>query len=303
MYQLSLVLSPDKATAIYRQLEALDEPPFSALSLTQAPAASREILDIYLPDLTVAATLLDDLTVQFPDAGIQAFAPQAIEPQDWVAKSQQGLAPVKAGRFLIHGSHDRDLVRGTGHRIEIDAAQAFGTAHHGTTRGCLLALQRLALGRNRDHIAKIFDLGTGSGILAIAATRLFQSKVLACDIDPVSVDITHSNARLNGAHNTAHGMRMGGGRLQVIEAAGFAHQAIRAALPFDLIIANVLANPLKSLAPDFRQATSPGSYLLLSGITRAQTRPLLARFRSFGFTPIAIDKLDDWSSLTLQRRD
>lgn len=315
MYQLSLALSPDRAAMIYRYLDALDEPLFSALSLTQGqergpdqePAQDQgeelapggEVLDVYLPDLPATLSLHRDLITKFPGFGLQSFAPQVVAQQDWVAKSQQGLPPVQAGRFLIHGSHDRDTVRGSGYRIEIDAAQAFGTAHHGTTRGCLLALQRLAQGRRRDHIIKIFDLGTGSGILAIAATRLFPSPVLASDLDPVSVDITRSNARLNAAH----GMGQGGGRLQAIEAAGFAHQDIRAAMPFDLIIANVLANPLKVLAPDFRRATRRGGYLLLSGITCAQTRRVLARFRNFGFTPMAIEYLEDWATLTLRRRD
>ncbi len=313
MYLLSFRLRADQAGRLYDYLDSLPEPPFSALSLTQSeaqnPKQAEEVLALYLPDLPAAQRLQKTLETRFPDLALHRFTPEMIKPQDWVAKSQQGLAPVRAGRFLIHGRHDRKghnlaghhrtALRGFRDRIEIDAAQAFGTGHHGTTCGCLLALEQLARASSRPRIRKIFDLGTGTGILAIASTRLFQASVLAADIDPVAVAIARHNARLNGAHGCLGRL----GRLRIVAAAGFEQPIIRTAMPFDLIIANVLAAPLKTLAPAFRQATHLGSYLVLSGLTRCQTRGLLARFRNFGFIPMATYNLDDWTTLTLKRRD
>lgn len=234
------------------------------------------------------------------EAGLRAFlaeqgldaAGMAIEPvpeEDWVAVTQAGLAPVRAGRFVIHGSHDRGRAPPGRWRIEIDAAQAFGTAHHGSTRGCLEALD--ALGREREF-SRILDLGTGTGVLAIAASRLWNARVLASDIDPVATWIAAANIRRNNAS----------GMVRTVTADSLAHAAIRAGAPYDLVTANILARPLIALAPPLARLVRPGGMVILSGITRDQAGRVMAAYRAAGFTRRGPITLEGWVTLTLERR-
>ena len=213
-----------------------------------------------------------------------------IEPQDWVAQVQRGLQPVRAGRFFIYGHHDRAQARQFAGDIEIDAGQAFGTAHHGTTKGCLLALDALFKKQNGRKFRQILDLGTGTGLLAIAAARSLQRPVLASDIDPVSVRIANENAALNTV----------GPLVRTVQADGLHHPVLRSTAPFDLIIANILAEPLLVMAPDIRKNMARRGYLVLSGLLQSQSRMIEARYCGFGFKRIKRLPLDEWMTLILQ---
>jgi len=211
-----------------------------------------------------------------------------VAQRDWVASSLEGLSAVRAGRFLVHGSHDRARVRPNDIALEIEAALAFGTGHHGTTRGCLTFLDRICKQRRP---MRILDVGTGTGVLAIAAAKLLKQSVAAGDIDPVSVTATTSNARLNGA----------GAWLKPVTATGVAHPALQAGAPYDLILANILARPLRALAPALARLAAPGGDIVLSGLLGRDAPGVLAAYRAQGFTLARRLDLDGWASLLLRR--
>lgn len=216
------------------------------------------------------------------------FRREAVPEADWVAISQKGLPPVSAGRFLVHGSHSRDVARAKPFAIEIDAGRAFGTAHHGTTKGCLLAIDALA---KRRRFRRVLDMGTGSGVLAIAAAKSFGARVQAADIDSVAVTVARGNIRLNGA----------AGRVTALRASRLDHPRLKAAT-FDLILANILAGPLISFARHFRAALAPGGVLVLSGLLETQEAQVWGRYRTVGFALVERRHLEGWSTLTLMRR-
>ncbi len=205
---------------------------------------------------------------------------------DWVRHSLEGLAPVVAGRFFLHGSHDRERRRLCGVPLEINAGTAFGTGHHGTTAGCLLALDAI-LKRRRPQ--RILDLGCGTGVLAIAAALATKRKTLATDIDPEAVRVTQLNAKLNGVAPLLHG----------VTAPGLKHTRIAHGAPYDLIFANILARPLISLAQGLTSILAPGGNLVLSGLTRDQVRWVLAAYRNRGLIPAQILFPGNWATLTL----
>jgi ribosomal protein L11 methyltransferase len=222
-------------------------------------------------------------------AGETDFSIDAIPDADWVAVTQAQLHPVRAGRFLVHGSHDRARIVRHRFSIEIDAARAFGTAHHGSTRGCLAMLDRLA---KRERFVRILDLGTGTGVLAIAAARLWRAPVLASDIDPVATQTVRENVRRNGAQAL----------VAAVTASGLAHARIRRNVPYDLVIANILARPLIELAPAIARATRRGGVVVLSGITQKQAKRVAASFAKAGFTRCRSVSFGEWTTLALRRR-
>jgi ribosomal protein L11 methyltransferase len=209
-----------------------------------------------------------------------------IETKDWVKDSLDDLVPVPAGRFLVHGQHDRARIPANKLGIEIEAALAFGTGHHGTTRGCLLLL---------DHVLKahrprrVLDLGTGTAVLAIATAMALHTEVLASDIDPPSVKVARDNAKLNGVGNLVRAIRATG-----FSAADFAKHA-----PFDLVLANILANPLRQLAGPMVQHLAPGALVILSGLLTHQATSVIAAYRARGLVPLRHLKIEGWSSLLL----
>jgi len=211
-----------------------------------------------------------------------------VEAKDWVKASLEDLVPVPAGRFIVHGRHDRDRIAPNKIGIEIEAALAFGTGHHGTTRGCLLLL---------DHVLKawrprrVLDLGTGTGVLAIAAARALHEKVLASDIDPPSVQVARENARLNVA----------GHLVQAIRATGFSAPQFVAAAPFDLVLANILANPLRQLAAPMARHLAPSALVILSGLLTPQAPSVIAAYRARGLVPLRHLRIEGWSSLLLRK--
>ncbi len=211
-----------------------------------------------------------------------------VEAKDWVKASLEDLVPVPAGRFVVHGSHDRARVAANKLGIEIEAALAFGTGHHGTTRGCLLLL---------DHVLKssrpelVLDLGTGTGVLAIAAAKAMHRAVLASDIDPPSVRVAQENAGLNRVGN----------RVRAIRAIGFAAPDFAQAGPFDLVLANILANPLRQLAGPMTRHLAPRAQVILSGLLTHQAPAVIAAYRARGLVPVRHLRIEGWSSLLLRR--
>ena len=212
-----------------------------------------------------------------------------VAARDWVAESLSGLTPVRAGRFLVHGAHDRARVRPNDLGIEIEAALAFGTGHHGTTRGCLLALNELA---KRRHFRCVLDLGTGSGVLAIAAAKIFHSRIIvASDIDRTALAAARSNARLNRV----------GAAVTLAHAAGTRTPAIRANARYDLIFANILLLPLLRLAVPLTRLTAPNARIVLSGLLPGHVSAVLAIYRTQGLMLERRLVLEGWVTLVLKR--
>ena len=207
---------------------------------------------------------------------------------DWVKRSLEGLAPVAAGRFFLHGSHDRHVRRAGGISLEIDAGTAFGTGHHGTTSGCLEALDDI-LKRHRPR--RILDLGCGTGVLAIAASQALKTKSLATDIDAEAVRVTMNNAALNGVKPLLRGQT----------AAGLHHTSIRGAAPYDLIFANILARPLATLAPGLCAILATGGHLILSGLTFDQKRWIAACYQNRGLTITKTIRNENWLAIVMTK--
>lgn len=212
---------------------------------------------------------------------------ERLDQKDWVKASLEGLNPVRAGRFLVHGAHDRAAVRANDWTIEIEAALAFGTGHHGTTRGCLLALA--------DHLKqrqprRVLDVGTGTGVLAFAAARALKRPVVAGDIDPVAIEVARRNARLNGVAPL----------FRAYAAPGTRH-ALARAHPFNLVTANILARPLRRLAPSLARALAQGGALILSGLLPGDAPGVLTAYAAQGLRLQRRRKLEGWVVLTLTR--
>jgi ribosomal protein L11 methyltransferase len=226
------------------------------------------------------------------NAGVTVVSRKAVEvpDRDWVAETQKALPPVRAGRFIVHGSHARGSASSQW-AIEVDAGRAFGTAHHGTTKGCLMAISQLAATLKPR---KMLDLGTGSGVLAIGAAKAFSHRahIAAGDIDPIAIAVARENCRKNGAAASVS-LFIGDG-LRPSIAYGRA--------PFDLLVANILAKPLLKLAPRLRLLAKPGGILILSGLLAGQAREILARYHATGFSLIRRRDLEGWATLTLRRR-
>ena len=218
-------------------------------------------------------------------AGDIAF--DIVEAKDWVKATLQELVPVRAGRFIVHGQHDRENVQPNKLGVEIEAALAFGTGHHGTTRGCLLLLDQV-LKAYRPR--RVLDLGTGTGVLAISAAKALRIRVLASDIDPLSVRVAHENARLNGT----------GDLVETIHATGFSAPEFARRGPFDLVLANILANPLRQMATPMAQHLTSSALVILSGLLPHQAQGVIAAYRARGLVLKRQIRIEGWSSLLLQ---
>ena len=210
------------------------------------------------------------------------------EKRDWIASALAGLKPVRAGRFLVHGAHDRSRVGLNDVGVEIEAGLAFGTGHHGTTRGCLLHFDRL-LKRRRPR--RVLDVGCGAGVLAIAAAKVLRRKAWLGDIDPVAVAVANANARLNGV----------GSLCRAIVSRGVEARALREGAPYDVVFANILAKPLRLIAPSLAAVTAPDGEAILSGLLLADVAGVLASWRAQGFYLAEQIDLEGWASLRLRR--
>lgn len=215
------------------------------------------------------------------------FVVSEIPETDWVAHVRRELAPVAAGRFFVYGSHDADQVPDGAHALLIEAAMAFGTGHHGTTLGCLRALDRLIANGFSAH--QVVDVGCGTAVLAMAAAQVWPETVLASDIDPQAVDVANANVRANALE----------GRVQVIEAAGFDHEDLNG--PFDLVFANILKGPLMALAPVMTERLMPGGHAVLSGILNEQADEIIAHYARVGINLLYREEIVEWTTLTLKK--
>jgi ribosomal protein L11 methyltransferase len=267
--------------------ESIEYPPL-AVSLFEVPGGGWDVIAYYesKPDRAAIAATIE---VVLADSS-RTLTLEPVPDENWVAVSQAGLPPVTAGRFLIHGSHDRAIGRQRRNAIEIDAGEAFGTAHQATTFGCLLAIDRLMRQR---RFKRILDLGCGSGVLAIAAARVLpDAEIVASDFDPEAVQVAAGNVRKNAL----------AGRISVVTSLGLAHPLLRRRAPFDLVIANILAEPLIGLAPRLASVVRSRGVVVLSGILSSQAAAVLAAYGAVGFARIRTDWLNGWVALTLVRR-
>ena len=219
--------------------------------------------------------------------GAADFVVSEVPETDWVAKVRRELVPVRAGRFHVYGSHDADSVPEGAEPLLIEAAMAFGTGHHGTTQGCLRALDRLLEAGLACH--NVADIGCGTAVLAMAAARVWPEPVLASDMDEVAVDVARANVRANGLD----------GRVTCLVAAGFDHETLHEAAPFDLVFANILKQPLIDLAPDMRSHLAPGGFAILSGILNEQADEVAEVYSRFGINPWQREEIGEWTTLTL----
>lgn len=233
----------------------------------------------------------DDAALAVLTAAFDAkpFVVSELPETDWVAKVKRELAPVEAGRFFVYGSHDADKVPEGAEPLLIEAAMAFGTGHHGTTLGCLLALDHLV--SSEAAVNSTLDVGCGTAVLAMAAARIWDHEVLACDIDPVAVDVAEANVRANGLE----------GRVLCLEATGTDHPDIASRAPFDLVFANILKAPLIALAPELAGVTSPGGYAILSGLLNEQAAEVTDVYSRNGYSLIEHRQIGDWSTLLLRK--
>ncbi|MFZ5965301.1 50S ribosomal protein L11 methyltransferase [Thalassococcus sp. BH17M4-6] len=221
--------------------------------------------------------------------GAKPFVISEVPDTDWVAKVRRELVPVEAGRFFVYGSHDADKVPEGSEPLLIEAAMAFGTGHHGTTLGCLRALDALA-GDGFEGQA-VADIGCGTAVLAMGAARIWPGTVLASDIDEVAVDVARANVAANGLE----------GRVKCVEAAGFDQPDLTAAAPFDLVFANILKAPLVELAPAMAAHLQPGGHAILSGILNEQADEVIAVYTQNGINLTLRQEIGEWTTLTLTR--
>jgi len=247
-------------------IEAYCEGPPNKAALTAAVAVASASAGINEPDI------LCDL---LPD-------------YDWVAENRRSFKPIQVGRYFIHPTHYEETVPANAKVICLDAATAFGSGEHETTRGCLEMLARMQ-GQNRPQ--RVLDLGCGSGILSIAAAKTWNCRIVSVDIDPEAVRVCRENVDLNGV----------GARVSVLESDGVSAGEIRREGPFDLVLANVLAGPLIKLAPALtRQIARPG-YIVLSGLLAHQRSPVTASYRRQGMLPVACRRFGEWPTLLLRK--
>ncbi|MGN6596363.1 50S ribosomal protein L11 methyltransferase [Sphingopyxis terrae] len=294
---VSLPCTRAEAEALSGEIPALDAAPEAPVVVTREidEDAGTWQLDAYMDDAP-GDDLLRLIQSLAPSAKGAAPTVAELPEEDWVTLSQQGLEPVRAGRFFVHTSSYADRVPPGTTSFLIDASQAFGTGGHDTTAGCLAMLDRLArVGAAPRNIA---DIGTGTGLLAFAAMALWPcARVIASDIDPASIFVTRDNAVINNVP-----LGRGGGRLALAVAPGTDHPAIRHRAPYDLVIANILAGPLITLAPDIAAATAPGGRAILAGLIARQMAPVLAAYRAHGFRLTARGGSAEWPCLLLTKR-
>ncbi|WBU62825.1 50S ribosomal protein L11 methyltransferase [Paracoccus aerodenitrificans] len=222
--------------------------------------------------------------------GANPFVVSELPEVDWVAHVRRELTPVEAGRFFVYGSHDADKVPDAAEPLLIEAAMAFGTGHHGTTKGCLEALDRLV--ESGWQPRRVADIGCGTAVLAMAAARVWPGTILASDIDPVAVDVAAANVIANGLD----------GRVVCVQAVGFDQPLLDEAAPFDLVFANILKQPLIDLAPDMASHVAHQGRAILSGLLTTQADEVVAAYDSAGFVLERRDDLGEWSTLVVQRR-
>jgi ribosomal protein L11 methyltransferase len=245
------------------------------------------IVEIHFARAPDARALRDFVYAIAGESAARALTFSSVSERDWIATSLAGLHPVPAGRFIVHGAHDRGRVGPSRIGIEIEAALAFGTGHHGTTRGCLLALDQIVR-THRPH--RVLDVGTGTGVLAIAAAKALHRHVMASDSDRAAVIVAQANARTNRV----------GSLINVVHAAGLTGRCLQS-LKFDLVLANILLGPLKSIAAPMTRILAPNARVVLSGLLTSQANAALSFYRARALTLERRIALDGWITLVLRR--
>jgi ribosomal protein L11 methyltransferase len=279
LWKAAVTLAKERAPDVASLFE-LTPPAPQAVLIAEEPFGPNATVEA-LYDVPPDAAFLTQLV------GLEVSA-APLPDQDWIRHSQEGLPPVRAGRFFVYGAHDAGRVPDAVLPIRIEAGLAFGTGHHETTALCLVALSQLA---QRRRYTRILDVGCGTGVLAIAAAKLWRRNVLATDIDPVAVEVTRENARANTVAPLV--------RAAVAE--GLTHPTIRGRAPFDLVLANILASPLTRLAPDICAHLMPGSSVVLSGLLRWQEQLVLSFYEAQGLRRRRVLRQGPWSALLLER--
>ena len=276
LWKASIALEKTRAPDIASLLELASEP--QAVLIVEEP---------FGPGAVVEALYTDE-----PDGALltrlagETVTVEPLPDRDWIALSQEGLPPVRAGRFFVYGAHDAGIVPGGVIPIRIEAGLAFGTGHHETTALCLSVLSDLA---RKQRFANVLDLGCGTGLIAIGAAKLWKRRVLASDIDPVAIEVTDENAGLNGVGPWVAG----------VVADGLTHPVLAAGAPYDLIVANILAGPLTFLARQMMAALAPGGTLVLSGLLHNQENMILSFYHPLRLVRRWRD--GPWSALVLTR--
>jgi ribosomal protein L11 methyltransferase len=297
-WKVTLPCTRSEAEALkedFSPLAMLDQPPVLMTSESDPADPEAWRLDAYFEEEPSRSVLqlLHDL---IPSAAGDRPVVARVEEEDWVTLSQQGLEPIRAGRFFVHTPAHRDSVPEGAVAFEIDAGLAFGTGQHETTTGCLLALDRLKSSGASFH--DVLDLGTGTGLLGFAAMRLWPgARAMASDIDPISIEVAADNAEINR-------IRIGRarGQMELAVAAGMDHPRLKARAPYDLIIANILAAPLIALAPPVAAALAPGGRLILAGLLDRQAARVAAAYRRQGLMASFRILRGEWPTLVMRKR-
>jgi ribosomal protein L11 methyltransferase len=276
LWKASVALSKTEASDVSAALEL--EGSAQAVLIAEEPFADGAVVEALYTEEPDAAYLTRI-------AG-RAITVAPLPDQDWIRLSQEGLPPVRAGRFFVYGAHDAGTVPHGVIPMKIEAGLAFGTGHHETTALCLAALSDLARQRS---FRNVLDLGCGTGLLAIGAAKLWKRRVLASDIDPVAVEVTRDNARANGVAPL----------VAAVTADGLTSPVLANAAPYDLLIANILAGPLTQLAPAIQKTLAPGAVLLLSGLLNNQEKLVASFYQNLRF--VGARRMGPWSALVLEK--
>jgi ribosomal protein L11 methyltransferase len=285
LWAIRVQLPTERPAELAADVEGVLEPLGVALSSSEGAGGKGWSVEVLCEQRPRAAIVRSALKAIVAPPAVIAYVP----PKNWVAETQRLLAPLRIGRFFIHGAHFEGRPPRGAIPLLIDASIAFGTGRHETTRGCLLALDRLA--RSGRRVRRPLDLGCGSGILALAVAHLWDAPVLAVDTDLNSVAVARENLRINGAAD----------RVRVVRSHGFAAAAVRKAAPFDLIVANILAEPLCRLAPGFGRHLAPAGVAILSGLMNDQEPEVIAAQERHGLRLQRRWRADDWSVLEFRR--
>lgn len=284
MYRVHCLLPRADAERLSDILTGMDPSPASAVSVEEASKVSWS-LDAYCIEEEQAKEAAAIMEREAPEARASV---QKLDDKDWVAVSLAGLPAVHAGPFVVAGWHELAHLEGGKIPVWIEAGPAFGTGHHGTTKGCL---ESLALQLKRKRPRRVLDIGTGSGVLALAAVKTGVTYALGTDLDAESIRIARENVKNNKA----------GRKLKLLHARGAGHHTIRAGAPYDLVLANILAKPLVGLAPEIAKLVSKGGRIILSGLLTHQEPQVKAAYAGQGLTLIHRRRLNGWSTLTYAR--
>ncbi len=294
-WKVSLPCTKAEAEALKEDISPLAWLDFPPVLMTSEAAGDQWRLDAYF-DHEPTEEMLGLLAALAPSASGTAPAVEKVEDRDWVTLSQQGLEPIRAGRFFVHTPQHRDSAPADAIALEIDAGRAFGTGQHETTSGCLVALSAMKAGG--ATVADLLDLGTGTGLLAFAAMRLWPAaRAAASDNDPVAIEVSEENAAINR-------VRLGRarGQLELLVAEGMDHVRLQARAPYDLVIANILAGPLIDLAPSVARAIAPGGRLILAGLLDHQAPAVAAAYRREGLMLTGRVDRGEWPTLVMRKR-